>query len=102
LRAIALNGHSLRPVPRVWLGDGYLSMPEISGVSPFVAAECDDCTISLPRTDADADLTLVWNELSPEYVPEEPAELPWWLGLLGVATLIVIAYLLTSTGGPSL
>lgn len=100
LRAIALNGHSLRPVPRVWLGDGHLSMPEISAASPFVATECEDCSISLPQTDADADLTPIWNQLSPEYVPEEPAELPWWVGLLGVAALIVIAYLLTSAAGP--
>ena len=100
LRAIALNGHSLRPVPRVWLGDGHLSMPEISAAAPFVATECENCAISLPRTDADADFTPIWNELSPEYVPEEPAELPWWVGLLGVAALIVIAYLLTSAAGP--
>ena len=101
LRAIALNGHSLRPVPRVWLGDGYLSMPEIFGASPFVATECENCTIGLPRTDTDADLTPIWNGLSPAYVPEEPAELPWWVGLLGVAALVVIAYLLTSAAGPS-
>jgi hypothetical protein len=101
LRAIALNGHSLRPVPRVWLGDGYLSMPEITGAIPFVAAGCEDCTIVRPRTDEDADLTPIWNALSPEYVPEEPEELPWWVGLLGVAALVVIAYLLMSATGSS-
>ena len=97
LRAIALNGHPLRPVPRVWLTTGYLSMPEITGASPFVAAECEDCTIGPPRMDAGADLTPIWNELSPGYVPEEPEELPWWVGLLGVAALIVFVTLLTST-----
>jgi len=101
LRAIALNGHSLRPVPRVWLGHGYLSMPEIFGASPFVAAERENRMIGLPRTDADADLTPIWTGLSPEYVPVEPEELPWWVGLLGVVALIVIAYLLTSAAGPS-
>jgi hypothetical protein len=101
LRAIALNGQSLRPVPRVWVGNGYLSMPEISGASPFVAAKCENCTIGQPRTDADADLAPIWNTLSPEFVPEQPAELPWWVGLLGVAAVVVIAYLLTSTAGPS-
>ena len=100
LRAIALNGHSLHPVPRVWLGNGYLSMPEIAGATPFVPADCADCSITLPRVD-DADLTLVWNGLTPEYVPEEPEELPWWVGLLGVAALIVVAFLLTSSVGPS-
>lgn len=100
LRAITLNGHSLQPAPRVWVGNGFLSMPRITGVSPLVAAECDKCTIGQPQTDADADLT-IWNGLSPGYVPEEPEELPWWVGLLGVAALIVISYLLTSTGGAS-
>lgn len=99
LRAIALNGHSLRPAPRVWLGDGYLSMPEISRASPFVATECDDCTITVPRAD-DADLTPIWNGLSPEYVPEESPALPWWVGLLGVAALVLVAFLLTSSGAP--
>ncbi len=101
LRAIALNGHSLRPVPRVWLGDGHLTKPEISAASPFVAAECDDCTIDLPQSDRDADLSPVWNGLTPEYVPEEEAELPWWVGLLGVAVLVVVAMLLTSQSGSS-
>jgi hypothetical protein len=102
LRAIALNGHSLRPVPRVWLGDGHLSAPEISAATAFVASECADCTINLPRAGQDPDLTPIWNGLSPEYVvPEEPAELPWWVGLLGVAALVVVAYLLTAAAAPS-
>jgi len=98
LRAIALNGNPLRPVPRVWLGDGYLSMPEISGASPFVAAEYAGSTISQPSTDTD--LT-IWNGLIPEYVPEEPAELPWWVGLLGVGVLVAIVYFLASTSASS-
>ena len=103
LRAIALNGSALRPVPRVWLGDGHLSMPEIAGAVPFVAAECENCTITTTRTTAttDTDLTPVWNGITPEYVPEEPESLPWWVGLLGVAALIVIAFLLTSASPTS-
>jgi len=95
VRAIALNSRAIHPVPRVWLGDGYLSMPEIVGAAPFVATECGDCTISPARPDADADLTPIWNGLEPEYVPEEP-ETPWWVGLLGVAALIAITLLVTS------
>ena len=105
LRAIALNGSALRPVPRVWLGDGHLSMPEIAGAVPFVAAECEDCAITTTWTtaaaDSGADLTPVWNGITPEYVPEEPEALPWWVGLLGVAALIVIAFLLTSASPAS-
>jgi hypothetical protein len=100
LRAIALNGHSLHAVPRVWLGHGHLSMPAISGAAPFVAVECEDCTIGLPQPAVDADLTPIW-ELAPVYVPEEPEALPWWVGLLGVAALIVVAFLLTSSVAPS-
>jgi len=101
LRAIALNGHALRPVPRVWLGDGHLSMPEISGASPFVAAQCPECTIGPSQMRSDADLTPIWNGLTPEYVPEEPDELPWWVGLLGVAAVVVVAIVLTSMMGTS-
>ena len=97
LRAIALHGSALHPVPRVWLGDGFLSMPEITAASALVAAECEDCTISPPRRDTDADLTPIWNELTPEYVPEEPEGLPWWVGLLGVAALIAAAIVLAAT-----
>lgn len=101
LRAIALNGHALRPVPRVWLGNGHLSMPEITAAAPFVAAECADCTISQAQPDTDADLTPIWNGLTPTYVPEEPEALPWWVGLLGVAALLVVAFLLTTSATPS-
>jgi len=97
LRAIALNGHALHAVPRVWLGNGHLSMPEIAGASPFVTAECVECTVSPPRTAANGDTTPIWNGLSPEYVPEEESGLPWWVGLLGLAALTVVAILLTSS-----
>ena len=96
MRAIALHGSALHPVPRVWLGDGFLSMPEIAAASALVADECDDCTITAPRLDTDADLTPIWNELTPEYVPEEPEGLPWWVGLLAVAALIAAAILLAA------
>jgi len=103
LRAIALNGHALRPVPRVWLGDGHLSTPEISGAAPFDAAECEDCTITLPRTTPTAaDLTPIWNGAAPAYIPPaESSELPWWIGLVGVAVLVVISFLLTSSSSSS-
>jgi len=100
LRAIALNGHSLHPVPRVWLGNGYLSMPEIAGATPLVVTECVNCSITQPQVDGTV-TTPIWNGLTPEYVPEEPEALPWWVGLLGVAALIVVAFLLTTSATPS-
>jgi len=104
LRAIALNGHALRPVPRIWLGDRHLSMPEIAGAAPFVVEECENCTITPPPAltlASAADSDTIWNGITPEYVPEEPQELPWWVGLIGVAALVAVAFLLTSSAAPS-
>ena len=98
LRAIALNGHPLRPVPRAWLGDRYLSEPEIFAAAPFVDAECEDCTIVPPSRSEDEEPTPIWN-LTPDYpVEEESSGLPWWVGLLGVAALFVLAYLFSTSG----
>jgi len=97
LRAIALHGHALRPVPRAWMGDRFLSEPEIVAAAPFVDTECADCSIVPP--DRDEESTPIWNTLTPEYpIEEEPAGLPWWVGLLGAAALFVLAYLLSSGG----
>jgi len=101
LRAIAFHGHPLRPVSRVWLGDRFLSMPEISSATAFSAAECEECTITTPVTVSDPDLAVVWDGSYPETAPEPPSELPWWVGLLGIAAMIVVAFLLTSSLGSS-
>jgi len=102
LRAIALNGRALRPVPREWMGDRYLAKPEIIAAAPLVTEDCVDCAIVPPtRTtvtvDTDADETPLW-DFTPEMPVEETTSLPWWVGLIGVAALVVIAYLLTSGG----
>jgi len=100
LRAIALGGHALRPVPREWMGDRYLSEPEILAASPLtLETGCDDCSIALPDRPLLADDTPIWNGLEPQVsLEEEPAGLPWWLGLLGFAAVVVVALLLTSGG----
>ncbi len=107
LRAITLHGDALRPVPRVWLGGGHLSMPEIAAASTVDADGCEDCAITRPRASTvapspeDRDETPLWDALTPQVAPQESEELPWWVGLLGVAGLIAVAFLLTSTGGGS-
>jgi len=102
LRAIALNGHALRPVPRVWLGDGYLSEPEIMSARPFEAAECDDCSITFPQPARDPDLIPIWNGMSPEVAAPEPTEgLPWWVGLLVVGGIMAAVYFLAPAGTTS-
>ncbi|MBU0595633.1 hypothetical protein KJ567_03005 [Candidatus Bipolaricaulota bacterium] len=97
LRAIAFAGHALRPVPREWMGDRYLSEPEILAASPLtLEAGCDDCSITPPRTVIDQDDTPIWNDLEPQVpIEEEPAGLPWWLGLAAFVVVVVIAYMLT-------
>jgi len=101
LRAIALNGHSLRSVPREWTGMGFLTKPEIFGATPLVDTECDGCSISLPDYNAptgDGDVP-IWNIMTPNLPPDGGgSELPWWVGLLGVVGIIGLFYVLSSTG----
>lgn len=104
LRAITLNNHGLRPVPREWLGDRFLSEPEILAAAPIASAEdCDSCGITVPvssdSTSASGE-TPLWEFDPVATAPEESSgELPWWVGILGVAAIVVVLYLLTSSGG---
>jgi len=95
VRAIALHGSGLRPVPREWMGSYFLSTPEIVPVSPLLADDCEDCTVTIPAP-SNGDSTPIWNTITPEAPVEEPDELPWWMGVLAVATLVVLFYLLSS------
>ena len=95
LRAIALHGSGLRAVPREWMGDHFLSTPEIVSASPLLVEGCDDCTITLPASSV-GDSTPIWNTITPVAPVEEPGELPAWLGLLGVVGLVVLFYLFSS------
>ena len=104
LRAIALNGYSLRPVPREWTGMGFLTKPEIFGAAPLVDTECDGCSISLPNYDAlrDAGDVPIWNTITPNLPPDTGgSDLPWWVGLLGVGGILGLFYVLSSTGSSS-
>jgi len=95
VRAIALHGRGLRAVPREWMGDHFLSTPEIVSASPLLVEDCVNCTITIPVS-SDGDSTLIWNTITPEIPLEEPAELPWWVGVLGVAALVLLFYLLSA------
>jgi hypothetical protein len=99
LRAIAFHGRGLRAVPREWMGDHFLSTPEIVSAVPLLIDSCDDCSITIPETinsSTTADSTPIWNTITPEIPVEEPAELPWWLGIIGVGALVIIFYFLSS------
>ena len=96
VRAIALHGSTLRAVPREWMGDHFLSTPEIVSASPLPLGDCTNCTLTIPAS-SDDDSTLIWNTISPEVPLEEPGELPGWVVLLGVAALVILFYLLSSS-----
>lgn len=103
LRAIAFHGRGLRAVPREWMGDHFLSTPEIVSATPLLVDGCDDCPITVPApisSSTTVDSTPIWNTITPEIPIEEPAEFPWWLGVIGVGALIIIFYFLSS-GQPS-
>ncbi len=96
VRAIALHGNSLRAVPREWMGDHFLSTPEIVSASPLLIDDCDDCTITI-LTPSTSDSTPIWNTITPEMpLEEEAGELPWWVGVIGVGALIILFYFLSS------
>ena len=102
IRAIALHGSALRPVPREWLGDGFLDRPEILAATPLsVLPEADSISETIPVLGqaGEPDLTPVWNGAAPGIPPtQSESAIPWWVGLLAVAALIVIIYFVTGQG----
>jgi hypothetical protein len=99
LRAIALNGSGLRSVPREWMGSGFLTEPEVTVSSAITDAACGDCAITTSTiSGTDAGDTPIWNTITPSFQPEEPASaIPWWVGLLGVAGLVGLFYILSTS-----
>jgi len=99
LSAVALNGQSFRPLPREWLGRGWLGPGVFVLDKTSAAAEpapTPSRTIASVAGQGDEDI--IWGALTPTETPaEEPAGLPGWLGLVAVAALV--ALLLLSTGG---
>jgi len=99
LRAIAFHGRGLRAVPREWMGDHFLSTPEIVSAVPLLVDGCDGCSITVPApisSSTTVDTTPIWNTITPEIPVEEPAEFPWWMGVIGVGALIILFYFLSS------
>ncbi len=99
VRAIALNGAALRPVPRQWMGDRFLSEPEIAAARPLGIETCADCEVTttpataVTTTPVD-DSPVIWGAFTPE-VPEEEPSFPWWIGLVAVAVLLGVFFLIS-------
>jgi hypothetical protein len=103
LRAIALNGASLRDVPREWLGTEFLTRPPVLVGSRLsdAAATCAGCSIASPSSDEElpGGDEPIWNTLNPVLPPDTGRdELPWWVGMLGVAAVMGILYLVSMGG----
>lgn len=95
LRAIALNGNAVHPVPREWLGDRFLTKPTIIVTSS--AAVPEESRPSATR----GEHLINWSEINPSPVvpPAENQGTPWWMVLLVVAGLAGLIYLsLAATG----
>ena len=96
LRAIALNGNVIHPVPREWLGDRFLTEPRIIVTSTSTAAREES-----PPPVTRSEHLINWNEINPAPVvpPTESSGTPWWVGILVVAGLAGLIYLsLAATG----
>jgi hypothetical protein len=97
LRAIAFSGHALRAVPREWMGDRYLSEPEIVAASLLtLESGCEDCSITPPQgvESVNSGETVIWNAIEPQVpLEEESTGFPPWLALVAFGALVLIASL---------
>ncbi len=93
LRAIALHGNPLGPVPRQWLGDKFLLLPEVLTAQALQAEDGE----TLPEEPSER---IYWEELYPTLPPEPTQETSWWLNALIFAGLAALVYFsLSSSGG---
>lgn len=92
LRAIAVNGEAIHPVPRTWLVNEFLSYPAILSIEPSAKAQPTPTTSRSVTPDTTVQ---TWEDLyQPVVVPTtETTETPWWLLALIVAGLALVLYL---------
>lgn len=115
VEAIAFNGAAFAPLPREWLGLGWLNqMPymvnkktaQMSSVAaaPAPAAPTRIATpieVAAPLVADEgeaADEEIVWNGATPEVAPATSnGELPWWTVLIALAVVVAL-FLFVPTG----
>ncbi|MEA1871081.1 MAG: hypothetical protein U9N00_02640 [Candidatus Bipolaricaulota bacterium] len=90
LWAIALHGEPFQPLPREWMGDEFLSMPDATTVFP-VTMDMDSAGKPVEEEHAVVPVH-TWNDLYPTIPPPLEEATPWWVGMLIVAGLVGLVY----------
>ncbi len=94
VRAIALNGNPIHPVPREWLGDRFLTEPTIEIAPSSSATAASTTTNAAVTTTTATEHPINWAKInpSPTLPPPESTGTPWWVGILIVAGLAGLVY----------
>jgi len=95
---IALNGYGLSStVPRIWLGDRFLTLPDTclyngDGTSEGLG------TTATSSSNSSASSTMAWSGVDETALASTgDSGIPWWLGLLAVAALLALIYFNSSS-----
>jgi len=101
IRAMALHGNALHPVPREWLGDAFLVMPDIliasaSGTDAEAVPELSGTDSG--ETIIDLTTPIFGGTEAVEQIEEPASSSSWWMLLL-VAAVVVAVVLLASGPG---
>ena len=91
VRAIALNGNPVRPVPREWLGDQFLTQPTIK-ITAAPGASTSTATAASPAPATEHPINWAKINPSPALPPPESTGTPWWVGILVAAGLAGLVY----------
>ena len=94
VRAIALNGYAIHPVPREWLGDRFLTGPTIAIAPSSATTASTTTTAAAPPATAAAEQPINWAKInpSPSIPPEESTGTPWWIGVIIAAVAAGLLY----------
>ncbi len=105
IRAMALHGNTLHTVPREWLGDAFLQMPDV-----LISSGGEESGDIAPTTPGDSrmegdetiiDLTSpIFGGTDAADTIAEPADSsPWWILLVVAAIVVVVVIVASGSGG---
>ena len=95
VRAIALNGEALHPVPHEWLGNQFLTHPAVLGLEGAATTSTQEAASAVTPPSS---LATTYEQLYQVPPTETPAETPWWLVVLVLGAVVVAVYFLFGTG----